>query len=115
MNVRLTLFAQNSTRIELIGLEAYAGVEDVAIVNSAAVTARLLDSAGEELPGQTWPLAMTYEAGSAGNYSGVISQTLGVAVGDLVTAEVTATSAADQGFWEIPCEVERRTHRSGKG
>lgn len=115
MDVRLTLLAKNSTRIELAGLEAYTGVEDVAVVNDAVVTARLLDAVGAEISGQSWPLTLTYEFGSSGNYSAVVSPAINVAVGDLLTAEVTAISGADTGFWEPICEVERRTHRSGKG
>lgn len=115
MQVRLTIFQGNSTRIELRGLAAYYGVDDVAYVNVAAVTARLLDDAGAEVPGQTWPIPLLYESGSDGNYSGTMSYALGVTDGDVVTAEITAISGADQGFWTIPCDVELRTHRSGYG
>jgi len=115
MQVYLTLYAGNSTRIEVRGLSAYVGVDNTVYDNAAAVTARLLDDIGAELPGQVWPLPLLYEGASDGNYSGVISAALAVSPGDQVTAEVTATSGADQALWSIPCEVELRTHRSGYG
>lgn len=115
MQVLLTILADNSTRLELRGLAAYVGVDETAYVNTATVTAVLRDDAGAEVQGQIWPLPLLYEGGSDGNYSGTVSHALAVAVGDRVVAEITAVSAADQGFWTIPCEVEARTHRSGWG
>lgn len=115
MDVYLAVYPGNSLRVEVRGLSVYVGVEDTLYDNAATVTARLVDGLGAEIPGQTWPLALTYEAGSDGNYSGVVGPSLVVKPGDVLYAEVTAISGADQGFWRSPCMVDWRTHRSGYG
>lgn len=115
MKVYLSLYAGNSTRVELRGLGAIDGVDSFAYVNSATVVCTVVDADGSALSGQTWPLALSYEAGSSGDYAGVIDATLAVSTGDLLTAKITATSESDQGYWEVPVEVQARTHRSNYG
>ena len=115
MRVALTLYAGNSTRIELEGLGVYSAIDTYAYANSATVTATLVDSDGDALSGVTWPLTLAYEADSDGNYSGVVAETLSVSAGDSIVAQITATDSGEVGYWEVPVVVEARTHRSGYG
>lgn len=115
MNVYLHLFHGNSTRVELRGLGAFSAVDTFLYVNSATVTVTLVDSGDVELSGESWPLTMSYESGSDGDYSGVVAAALSVTIGQLITAQITATDSGQTGYWEIPVEVVTRTHRYGYG
>lgn len=115
MELYLRLFSGNSTRIELRGLGAFSAVDTITWVNDAVVNVTMVDADAVELSGESWPVALAYEAGSNGNYSALIASTLGVSPGDIVAAKVTATSSGETGYWEIPVEVLTRTHRYGPG
>jgi len=115
MDLYLTLYKSNATRVELRGLGAFSAVDTFSYVNDAAVVCTLVDAAGADVSGEPWPLTLSYEDGSNGDYSGTIDEGLSVTAGDLLTAKITATSGSDQGYWEVPVEVLTRTHRSGYG
>lgn len=114
MQVYLTLYKDNSTRIELRGLSAWVSVDTLEYINFALVTAELLDSDGNQVLGETWPLTLSYEAGSDGNYSGTVSADLVVSNGDILDANIVAVNGADRGAWGIPVEVAIRNHRQCK-
>lgn len=65
-----------------------------AYVNTATVTATVTDAAGTALPGVS-ALSLPYVTSSDGKYRAVVpaSATAGVAVGDVVTATITATAS----------------------
>jgi len=115
MKLYLHLFAANTTRVELRALASYSAVDTISYINDATVEVTMIDDAGAELTGETWPVTLTYESGSNGNYAGLVSEGIGVSAGDLITAKLTATSGAEQGYWEIPVEVVTRSHRYGYG
>lgn len=60
-------------------------------INDATVELTLLDSAGVEIVGQTWPLVMTYQTASDGNYYGTVEDTINVEDGDEGTARLEIT------------------------
>lgn len=57
-------------------------------INDATVELTLLDSAGDEISGQTWPLALVYQTGSDGAYYGTVEDTIDVEDGDEGTARL---------------------------
>ena len=101
----LIFLTGNSMVIELLGLTD--SITD-AFVLDATVTITLLDDAGAEVTGETWPLTMTFVAASDGNYRAVMDEAIVVIVGHQYTAQVTAISSGTTGFWEAPVVAERR-------
>ncbi len=63
-------------------------------INDATVELTLLDATGNELSGQTWPLELDYVAGSNGNYSGDILDSVVALDGDTGTARVVIASGS---------------------
>ncbi|MDT8383011.1 MAG: hypothetical protein RRB22_01195 [Gammaproteobacteria bacterium] len=61
-----------------------------AAVNNATVQLTLLTTGDTEIPGQVWPLAMDYVAGSAGTYRATAAYTLTLAHKQKVKAVVVA-------------------------
>lgn len=115
MECYLTLFVSNTMRVEVEGLGAFSAVNSFDYINDATVTVTIVDSTGTEVAGETWPVTLSYESASNGNYSGVVSKDIAVSDGDLLTAKLTVTSGSNVGYWEPPVEVDTRTHRSGFG
>lgn len=67
---------------------------DDAYKNAATVTARVLDPAGDEIGGVSWPITLNYQSGTDGIYVGTLPDTMTTTMGDLVTVEVTADAGA---------------------
>jgi len=110
MVVYLSIFADNTSRIELRGLRVNTAVDTFEWINDATVTATITDSAGAEVVGETWPLTLNYESGSDGNYSAVLDDELSIADRDNLTAVLTATSGSSVGKWTCPVQVATRTN-----
>lgn len=84
------VYYKSSNVLELLGLKnAVSG----AYLNAATVNATVYRD-GAAVPGQTWPLVLTYEAASNGNYRGTIEDTIEVQVNDLLEVIVTVNGGA---------------------
>lgn len=97
----------NDNTIELDGLinnitEAY--------INDATVTVTLIDSnSGDEIVGETWPLAMGYVSASNGKYRANLASTLTVTVGQKLKAKINVDAGANgTAYWEFPVIVKQR-------
>lgn len=102
----LTLYIDNDNRIKLVGLAD----ADNTYQNSATVQVTLKDDQGNNLAGQTWPLALSYVAASNGDYKEVLQDTIsGLTNGDDITAVVDVESGGLTAHWEIPVKAGTRT------
>lgn len=77
-----------------------------AVINGATVTCTVYDATDTEVTGETWPITLTEDA-STGTYRGALTDALSVAVGDRLTAKVTATSAGLTRTWYVPVVVHK--------
>lgn len=108
----LTLYEDNSTRVEVVGLAQYTAVDVLEYVNDATLTAIVYDASGAAVPGQSWPLSLSYETGSNGNYSAVISADADISAGDIVTINVLGLAGSKQISFTAQAKVEFRDHHS---
>lgn len=100
-----TLYISNDNRIKYIGLKDADGNYQ----NAATVEVTLNDSNGNALSGQTWPLALSYVAGSNGDYQEVLQDTIsGLKDGDQLTAVIDITSAGLTANYQLPVTAEIR-------
>jgi len=107
----VVMFRLNDQFIEIDGLvDPTTGTA----INGATVTATLVDESGAQVPSLT-NVALTYIAGSAGNYRGLVEQTFNPSLGSGYTLTIKA-SAPGQGpdntvdlYLEIPARVAPRT------
>lgn len=60
----------------LVTVDALYDNAAAAYVNNATVTVTLLDRAGNEVSGETWPVSLSYVSGSDGKYRGTLSDSL---------------------------------------
>lgn len=74
-------------------------------LNDADVTLTLVDAAsGNEIAGQTWPLALSYVSSSNGNYRGTINDDVSISHQQSLRAKVTVDAGAGlRRYWEKPC------------
>lgn len=74
---------------------------------SASVSVTLLDwLTGEEVAGETWPLALTYIPGSQGDFHTVLRDTLTVTLGQLLRMTLTMDNGVDQArVLSLRCQV----------
>lgn len=94
----------------LVTLSGLSDARDDSPVNDATVTATLLDTAGEEVTGETWPVALAYVADSDGDYRGVVSNAVELTERRRYTLRIEATRAGlGSGEWEIPVRALDRT------
>ena len=100
--IRLEMFPDNTSIIELQDLTNIVTEE---IVTDAVVTATLLDSKGDEVAGQTWPLTLSYV--SVGIYRGVIEDDVEIVANRIYTAIVDA-SVAGVGVFHSEDKVQAR-------
>lgn len=77
------------------------------VITDATVTARLLDVAGAEVAGETWPLALAHISG--GVYRAIASSAVAVVAGVAYTLEVMAVKAGVTSVWQVPVPGEVRT------
>lgn len=80
-----------------------------AFINNAIVTAILVDAAGAEVAGDTWPKTLAYVSASNGTYRATLEQTLAITHGRTYTARITALGNGFTGFWERPFKARKRT------
>lgn len=79
--------------------------DPVYLTASATVAVTLLDTeTGEEVDGETWPLALTYLAGSQGGFLGILRDGLTLTPGQALTARVTLDNGADQ-YGQVDLDV----------
>lgn len=72
-----------------------------AFINTATVTATLVDREGVEVTGQSWPTAMPYVAASDGVYRGTLSDSLDLTKFETYTAQITADAGPGlRQYWE---------------
>ena len=57
-------------------------------VNDATVTVTIVDSAGDELPDETWPVELPYVTGSNGEYSKIFNPFSSLVVGEIYTVKI---------------------------
>lgn len=70
-------------------------------VSTATVTVTLVDAAGSNVAGDTWPKTMTYVTGSNGVYRATLLDTLTLTKGARYVARISANAGAGlQGYWE---------------
>jgi hypothetical protein len=63
-------------------------------INTAAVIATLKDAGGAEVPGETWPVTLTYITASAGVYRRQLGANVQLEIGQKYTVEFQATDAS---------------------
>ena len=92
----LNIYLGNDTVIELSDVK---NTTTQVIDTGAAVAVTLEDMQGDEVTGQTWPLAMPHVA--AGLYRATISASIGIEANAQYRAIVTATGTDNEvGLWE---------------
>lgn len=103
----LTLYVGNDNVLTLSGLQN--SVDD-SYINNATVTVTLVDSDGNSVSGETWPVTLSYVSGSDGNYRATLADTISASADTAYRARVTADGGAGlKGYWEIPVYAVKRT------
>jgi len=99
-------FIENDNLLTVDGVQ---DTTDDSFINTATVTASLKDAAGVDVPGQTFPLALTYVAASDGKYQGLLEDTLTLAVQTPYTLTIDIDAGAGLiGKFEIPFDAITR-------
>jgi hypothetical protein len=100
------LYVGNSNVIEVADLHNEVTGD---VVNNATVTMRLLDSDGDPVAGETWPLTLAYVTDSDGLYRATLIDTLPLTDNGRYVAEVTAiVSGSLKAFWRLDCLAKTR-------
>jgi hypothetical protein len=100
------VYLLNTNVVELDAL--YSAVEET-YINDAVVEVTIKDASGNAVPGETWPLTMTYVTDSDGRYRAIISHDVSFAAGTY-RAFIDADGGTDRiGHWEFPFKVKTRT------
>lgn len=74
---------------------------------AATITCILLDSAGDEVTGGTWPASMSHASG--GIYRATLPGTLGLIHGDSYTAVISGTGSGGEAIkFEVGCVAQTR-------
>lgn len=101
------IYDDNDTIIEVAELRS--GVTGN-YLDLATVTVTLKDSDGAEVAGASWPMAMTYVAGSNGKYRATLPASLSTVKRASYTAVVDASAGAGlEAKWEIPVVCQQRS------
>lgn len=108
MSANATLYVSNDTLVRVQGLRN-ASLSASGYVNDATMTATVVDSTGDEVSGQSWPLTLSYVSDSDGNYEGTIQDTAEITAGSSYTIKVTANKSGLKGYWELPATARART------
>lgn len=103
----MAVFVANSNILDLTGLRSE--VEE-AFITDATVTVTIKDADGEEVAGETWPLAMDYLSGSDGDYTAVISEDVAFVAKTNYYAHIDADGGDGRvGHWEFKFKPLTRT------
>lgn len=100
------LYRSNDQILELRGLKnELTG----AALNAATVTVTLVNSAGAQVAGDTWPKTMAYVTGSSGTYRCTLVYGLTLAEDGRYTAQITANAGNGlRAYWELECVARNR-------
>lgn len=99
------MFVGNPNRVVVDELRAGSNN----FLNNDTVVVTLLDIAGAQIAGETWPFTMTYEAGSNGKYEAVLSETLDIEEGMLLTSIIDGgTTFPEKAHFECLILVDTR-------
>lgn len=100
MTTRCIAYVGNSNLIKLLDLSA---VGEEGNIDDATVTLTVLDSDGEEVVGQAWPVTMEpVGTGNEGDYQAVIEHDVELVAGQSYTAVIEANAGANRrGRWEF--------------
>ena len=102
-----TLYIGNPACIEIENLIACGSTTPI---TDATVEATILDSEGSPVLGQTWPLAMAYDSGTA-KYRGITDANLVLTENDAYTIEVEARDGTTDDViakWQKPAQAAKR-------
>ena len=102
------LYVDNDNLISVSSLRNSTAATGV-FINNATVAVTLLDSAGAEVAGETWPLTLGYVTASDGGYRAVMQDTLTIVPGSDYTAEITADGDGLQAAWSVAIVGATRT------
>jgi hypothetical protein len=106
----LVLYRDNDNLLEVLGASAVGPTGALVPLDaSASVTVTLRDAAQQPVAGATWPLALTYRAGSAGDFYAVLPAALVLTDTHLTAHLRITTAAAHQGVWTLELRVDPRT------
>lgn len=100
------LLINNSHVLQLFGLKN--GLTDE-FLSTAVVSATLKDNNGDDVLGQTWPIALSYVADSDGNYHAILNHDLELKQNKRYHLQITASVDGLQATWDeyIKAEVRR--------
>lgn len=100
-----TLYVGNDHRLTVDGLRD----PDGNYVNTAEVSATLLDAHGAEVEGETWPVSLAYVAESDGRYRGILDDAIELVDGKSYTLVIDAVDGESVGRWELAVKATNRT------
>ena len=92
----------------VIVLDELTNSATAAYINDATVTVTVKDSAGVNVVGETWPLAMGYVSASNGKYRAVLQDTLSMTADRAYVAHIDAAGDSLTGHWEVPVRAATR-------
>lgn len=81
---------------------------DGSFINTATVTATLKDMAGNDVAGAAWPLILTYEAESNGNYRGLLTEALNIVADQYYQLIIDIEDSGLTGHWQQTIQAKRR-------
>ncbi len=105
MALNANLYIGNDTQIDVTGLQ---NADDSSYLNAATVTVTVKDLSGTEVSGISWPVTLSYESASNGNYSGAIDKALSITEGATYHIEITAAESGLDAFWRIRALAQYR-------
>jgi len=96
MSINILLSGDNDNVLQLAGLKN--GIDEL-FINDATVTATINDSSGADIPGMTWPAAMTYISASDGSYQLLLDSALNLQKNTIYTVHIHVISGGLTGHW----------------
>lgn len=100
------VYTGNDTVLEVKGLKNEV---TGAFLNSATVTATLVDDDGNQVAGETWPKTLEYVADSDGIYRATLPYTLSLAAGGRYEANISVNAGAGlRASWSLPVVARSR-------
>jgi hypothetical protein len=105
MALNTYLYIGNDTQIDVTGLQ---NADDSSYLNSATVTVTVKDLAGSEVSGVSWPVTLSYESASNGNYTGAIDKDISIIESATYFVEITAAESGLDAFWRIQAVAQYR-------